>query len=232
MKLFKKLLLAALTISMVFIACKKESAVEPEPVKPFDIKEHFVAGTLKSTTGTSISVFFIQFLENNKAMLINTNANNLVGPYTLTDDSLILTVGGGNAFTARFALDKDRKITFADYDPVSGTVVYETTAMLLSATDTNELAGKTFKGDEKGGNPPYGIPRAGVIYNFNADTTAFGSGTDALTINNKAIGYTSIGGRGFKYLSGSNAELGFVYDKKLTVFRSSGLSYYGVYNQQ
>jgi hypothetical protein len=165
-------------------------------------------------------------------MLVNSSANSLVGPYTLTNDSLVLTVEGGNAFIARFALDKDKKITFADYDPVSGTVVYETTAMLLSITETNELAGKTFKGDERGGNPPGWPPRVGLIYNFKAGASTYGSGTDAATIDNTTYSYKLIGGSGFKYQSGSNTELGFIYDKKLTVFRSSGLSYYGVYNQQ
>jgi hypothetical protein len=54
----------------------------------------------------------------------------------------------------------------------------------------------------------------------------FGSGQDAATIDNTANNYTLIGGSGFKYVNGSTVEMGFVSEKKLTVFRSSGLFYY------
>lgn len=231
MKLIKKLSLFTLAISMVFIACRKESEVEREPAKPYDIKEHFVAGTNIQKTGSKYtSVYFIQFLEDNKALFIGSSSTNIVGNYLLTEDSLIFEVTGGNARTARFSLDKNKKITSAYYRG-AGPVEYESTGELLALTETNELAGKTFKGEEfKMGEVSN---RSGLIYNFNRNgTTTYGSGTDAATIDNTLNSYTLIGGVAFKYLNGSNAELGFLSNKKLTVFRSSGLFYYGKYNQQ
>jgi hypothetical protein len=214
---------------IAFSSCKKDNEAEPEPARPFVITDHYVAGTLTQKSGTKYtSVFFIQLLEDNKALFINSSSNNLVGTYTLTETELVFEVTGGNARIARFTLDKDKKITSAYYKAL--TTEYDATGELLPVKETNELAGKTFKGDEfKIGEVSN---RAGLVYSFNkAGTTTYGSGT-AAPIDNTTNSYTLIGGCGFKYVSGSNVELGFVSNKKLTVFRSSGLYYYGKYDQQ
>ncbi|WP_345952657.1 hypothetical protein [Mucilaginibacter sp. PAMB04168] len=229
MKFLQRTVLALTACLLIFSSCKKNNDEAPAPAKPFAITDNFIAGTLTSRSGTkSTSVFFIQLLEDNKALFINSSSTNLTGTYTLTDTELTFEVTGGNARIARFALDKDKKVTSAYYKAL--TMEYDATGELLPVKTTNELAGKVFKGDEyKMGDLLF---RSALVYNFANTSTSYGSGTDVGTIVNTANTYTLIGGSGFKYQSGSTTELGFVSGKRLTVFRSSGLSYYGKYDQQ
>ena len=230
MTLFK---LSLISISFLTMAagCKKNTDPQPDPPKPFQLTDHFVAGTNTQKTGSKYtSVYFIQFLEDNKALFISSSSANLVGNYRLTEDSLLFEVTGANARTAKFALDKTKKIMSAYYKG-AGPVEYESTGELLPISAGNDLAGKTFKGEEfKMGEVSN---RTGLVYSFNTTgTTTYGSGTDAALIDNTLNSYTLIGGKGFKYSNGSNTELGFLSNKTLTVFRSGGLFYYGKYNQQ
>ncbi len=223
-----KALFIILSVTFMSSGCKKDHHhEETTPEKPFVITEHYIAGTLTQKTGSKYSsVFFIQLLKDGKATFINSSATNLSGTYTLTDTELVFEVTGGNARIAKFTLDKDKKVTSAYYKAL--TTEYEATGELLPVKETNELAGKTFKGDEyKMGEVSN---RTGLSYSFGV--TAYGSGTDATTIDKTTNNYTLIGGNGFKYVNGSNVELGFVSNKKLTVFRVSGLYYYGKYTQQ
>jgi len=227
----KKSLPLAILAGIVAVSGCKKNDTAPGPEKAFVITNYFVAGTNTQATGSRYtSVYFIQFLENNKALFIGTASDNLEGIYRLTGDSLIFEVTGGNARTARFFLDKDKKIASAYYKG-NGPVEYEAAARLLPVTANNELAGKTFKGDEfKMGEIPY---RSGLIYRFGkAGSNTYGTGTDASVIDNAANNYTLIGGSGFKSVNGTITELGFVADQRLTVFRSGGLYYYGKYDQQ
>lgn len=230
MKNLKKLSLFILGFSLVLGSCKKKNAIPEPELEKFKITNYFVAGTTTQTSGSKYtSVFFIQFLEDNKALFINSSATNLVGTYTLTDTELTFEVTGGNARIAKFTLDKDKKITSAYYKAL--TTEYAATGELLPVKETNDLAGKSFKGEEfKMGEVSN---RTGVIYSFSkAGTTTYGSGIDAATIDNAATSYTLISGSGFKSVNGSTTELGFVSNKKLTLFKSSGLYYYGKYDQQ
>lgn len=231
MKLLKTSLLFILMAIFTLSGCGKDDETpEPEPEEPFEITDYFVAGTLTQKTGSKYtSVFFIQLLEDNKALFINSSSTNLVGTYSLTEDELVFEVTGGNERIAKFTLDEDNKITSAYYRAL--TMEYDATAELLPVTETNELAGKTFLGEEfKMGEE---INRTGVVYKFNkAGTTTYGSGTDAAEIDNTTNNYTLIGGNGFKYVNGSKVELGFVSNKELTVFRVDGLYFYGKYAQQ
>lgn len=223
-----KALFIILSVTFMSSGCKKDHHHEEAiPEKPFVITEHYIAGTLTQKTGSKYtSVFFIQLLKDNKATFINSSATNLSGTYTLTDTELIFEVTGGNARIAKFTLDKDKKVTAAYYKAL--TMEYEATGELLPVKESNELAGKTFKGEEyKMGEASN---RTGLSYSFG--TTAYGSGTDITTIDKTTNNYTLIGGSGFKYVNGSNVELGYVSDKKLTVFKVSGLYYYGKYTQQ
>ncbi len=209
----------------------KTTTVESEILleKAFDALDYFVAGTLTQQSGSKYtSVFFIQFLEDGKALFINSAANNLVGTYTVSDDELVFEVEGGNARIAKFTLDANKKITSAYYKAL--TMEYDATGELLPVTDASQLAGKTFKGEEfKMGQESF---RQGLIYSFNAKSPTYGSGTDQAAINNTASTYIAIGGSGFKFTSTGKTELGFVSGNKLTVFRSEGLYYYGKYDQQ
>ncbi len=223
-----KALFIILSVTFMSSGCKKDHHLEEAtPEKPFVITEHYIAGTLTQKTGSKYtSVFFIQLLNDNKATFINSSTTNLSGTYTLTDTELVFEVTGGNARIAKFTLDKDKKVTSAYYKAL--TTEYEATGELLSLKETNELAGKTFKGDEyKMGEVSN---RTGLSYSFGAN--AYGSGTDVAAIDKTTNNYTLIGGSGFKYVNGSNVELGYVSNKKLTVFRLNGLYYYGKYNQQ
>jgi hypothetical protein len=208
MKSIKTLSLILTACLLAFSSCKKKNDAEPKPDKPFVITNHFVAGTLSQKSGTKYtSVFFIQLLEDNKALFINTSSTNLVGTYTLSETELVFEVTGGNARIARFTLDKNKKITSAYYKAL--TTEYDATGELLPVNETNELAGKNFKGEEfKMGEISN---RPGLTYSFNkAGTTTFGSGIDAAAIDNTTNNYTLIGGSGFKYVNGSTVELGFV----------------------
>jgi len=228
MKLLKKLSLLLLIGTVAFNGCKKKN--EPAPSEPFVITKHIIAGTLTPKTGSKYSsVFFIQFLEGNKALFINSSSTNLTGDYTITDNEIVFEVTGGNARIARFTLDANKKITSAYYKAL--TMESDATGELLPVQETNQLAGKTFKGEEfKMGAVSN---RNGVIYSFNkVGTTSYGSGTDIAIIDNSVNNYTLIGGSGFKHVNGSTVELGFISNKKLAVFRSSGLFYYGTYDQQ
>jgi len=209
----------------------KTTTVESEVLleKAFNVIDYFVAGTLTQQSGSKYtSVFFIQFLEDGKALFINSAANNLVGTYTVSNDELVFEVEGGNARIAKFTLDANKKITSAYYKAL--TTEYDATGEFLPITDANQLAGKTFKGEEfKMGGESY---REGLIYSFNATTPTYGSGTDQASIDNTVSTYIAIGGSGFKFTSTAKTELGFVSGNKLTVFRSEGLFYYGKYDQQ
>ncbi len=231
-KTTKLLTTTIMASAILFASCSKndDTTPVPEPEKPFDITEHFVAGTLTQATGSKYtSVFFIQFLEDNKALMINTSANNLSGTYTMTEDSLIFEVEGGNARTARFAIDENKKITGAYYTAFTS-LQYNATGEILTSSEENALAGKSFKGEEFKMGDVSNNP--GFIYSFNNTATQYGSGTIADTINNTRMNYTLIGGSAFKAINGSVTELGFLSNKTLTVFKASGLYYYGKYEQQ
>ena len=227
----KSLLILCMT-TIALLSCQKEDGPEltKEQEVPFEITNHFIAGTTTAQSGTKYtSVFFIQFLEDNKALFINSSSTNLVGTYSLTEDELVFEVTGGNARIAKFTLDENKNVTSAYYKALEKE--YDATGELLKISETNELAGKTFKGEEfKMGGDSY---QTGLIYSFNkAATSTYGSGTDATTIDKAANNYTLIGGAGFKGVNGNKTELGFVSKGKLTVFRSQGLFYYGKYEQQ
>lgn len=74
--------------------------------------------------------------------------------------------------------------------------------------------------------------RKDLTYKFSPNSLSYGSGLDARAITVSSNTYESINGVAFKYKNGTNVELGFIADKKLTLFRSSGLFYYGEFAQQ
>ncbi|WP_410221145.1 hypothetical protein [Pedobacter sp.] len=223
-----KILFTVLISILMSTGCKKDHNDENKTEKPFVITEFFVGGTLTPASKSYTSVFFINFLENNKAVFISSG-NNLTGDYILTDNELVFEVKDPNNYRlVKFSLDKDKKITSAYYKAL--TTEYAATGDLIPVTESNQLSGKTFKGEEFKMGPV--TNRQGLIYNFNKTSTTYGSGTEAATIDNTLNSYTLINGCAFKYVNGSTTELGFVTNKKLTVFRYSGLYYFGKYDQQ
>ncbi|RYY54630.1 MAG: hypothetical protein EOO05_20120 [Chitinophagaceae bacterium] len=230
MRTIKTSLLICFTL-LLAIGCKRDPELQPEPLTPFDIRDQLVAITIKPKTGSSkyTSVFFLQFLENNKALFISSSATNVVGNYTLTDSELSFEVTGGNARTAKFTLDKDKRITAASYKG-AGPLEYETTGEIFPLKQSNQLAGRVFKGDEMGMSGT--LSRAGLNYNFSRDISSYGSGTDAAAIDNTSSSYTLYGGNAFKATTSGGTEIGYVSNGKLTVFRLSSLYYSGSYQQQ
>jgi len=213
-------------LSFAFASCNDDDAT-PEPT-PFVLTDHYVAGTLTPKSNTYSSVYLISFLQNNKAVFIGSG-NNLTGDYRLTKDSLIVEISDPNNYRiARFGINENHELTSAYYRAL--TMEYGATGTLVPIAATNQLAGKTFKGEEMKMGPT--SFRKDLLYRFNVAGTSYGSGVDPATINPDANSFELINNSTFKYKQGSTTELGFVVDQKLTVFRQSGLFYFGTYTQQ
>jgi hypothetical protein len=222
---YQKSLLVLIATLFALSGCKKDKTTTEQP---FVATEYFIAGTITPKSGSYASVYFIKIMENNKAVFMGSG-NDFTGDYTLTKDSLIVTISDPNNYRiAKFAINDQHQLTQAYYRAL--TTEYNATGELIKIEDTNQLAGKSFKGEEfKMGSVSF---RKDLIYKFGATGTTYGSSLDASAINDKANTYELINNSAFKYKSGSNVELGFVANKKLTVFRLSGLYYYGKYEQQ
>jgi len=227
MKSLQKTALIALAGLSMFSGCgkDKENDPAPEPEKPFDITEHFVAGTIGNSSYAG--VFFIQFLEDDRALFIDSSPSNIAGNYTLTDTELVFEATGANERLAKFALDENKKITSATYSG-AGPAKYQAVGNLLTVTESNQLAGKVFEGE--GAN--FLGAKSKKTYDFHAKTATYGVGADAAEIDNTANNYILIGGSGFKHVNGSTVEIGFLLDRKLTTFLGSGLFYSGVHDQK
>ena len=224
----KRVLLCVFASGLLFSvnSCKKDKETEQE--KPFVVTDYFVAGTISPQSGSYESVYLISLLENNKAVFIGTG-NDLTGEYTLSKDSLIVTISDANNFrTARFAINDKHELTSAYYRAL--TMEYKATGTLVPIAPNNTLSGKTFKGDEFKMGPDSNVKD--LIYKFSATANSYGNGTDEPALDVNAKSYGLIHGAAFKHKSGSVTEIGFLNNKQLTVFRSSGLFYYGKYTQQ
>lgn len=224
---YLKTLILLTICALALVSCKKDKAsVEQE--KPFVVTDFFIAGTTTPKSGSYSSVYFIKLLENNKATFMGSG-NDFSGDYKLTKDSLIVTISDPNNYRiAKYAINDKHQFTSAYYRAL--TTEYTATGELIKIEATNQLAGKTFKGEEfKMGPTSF---RKDLIYKFGAAGTTYGSGLDIATIDDRLNTYELINNSAFKFKNGTNVELGFVANKKLTAFRSSGLFYYGKYDQQ
>lgn len=220
-------LLAVATLIMVTVmpSCDHNDHISVE--KPFDIKQFFVAGTTTPPSGSYRSVYLIKFLEENKAVIISSGPD-FTADYSLTKDSLTVTVSDPQNYrTYRYSVDGKHNITSAYYKAL--TMEYKTTGSMIPISANNLLAGKTFKGEEfKMGPVSF---RKDLYYKFSSDGKSFGTGLDLGMIDEKAFPYDLINGAAFKSKSGNTTQIGFFTDS-LTVFRSSGLYYFGNYAKQ
>ncbi|TDH26962.1 hypothetical protein EXU57_09160 [Segetibacter sp. 3557_3] len=223
---FAKSMLFTAIIMTSLAACKKDNTGPAE--KPFVVTDHYVAGTITPANNAYNSVYMISLLENNKAVFISSG-NNFTGDYTLTKDSLIVIISDpANYRVAKFAINEKHELTSAYYRAL--TTEYKATGKLLEIEATNQLAGKTFKGEEfKMGPVSF---KKDLVYKFSSTGTTYGSGTDPQTINDQSNAFELINNSAFKFKSGSNVEMGFYTNNQLTVFRLSGLYYFGTYTQQ
>lgn len=225
MKLSKHKLLVTLTVSLFALnGCKKEKIATENP---FIVTEHFVGGTIRPKSGSYTSVFLIKLLTDNKAVFL-TSGRDFAGDYVLTKDSLIVTVSDPNNYRiAKFAISQKHELTSAYYKAL--TTEYDATGELITIGNKNQLAGKRFKGEEfKMGGTSY---RKDLVYKFAASGTTFGADVEA-NADDKANTYELINNNAFRFKDGARVEFGFASNKKLTVFRLSGLYYYGKYDQQ
>jgi len=218
-------LLVALTVALfAFSGCKKEKITAESP---FVATEHFIGGTITPKNGSYTSVFLIKLLADNKAVFMSSGKD-FAGDYVLSKDSLIVTVSDPNNYrVAKFAINQKHELTSAYYKAL--TLEYNATGELITIGDKNQLAGKRFKGEEfKMGGTSY---RKDLVYKFAASGTTFGADVEA-NADDKANTYELINNNAFRFKDGARVEFGFASNKKLTVFRLSGLYYYGKYDQQ
>ena len=222
-------LIIAFITALGLASCKKNSddALGESPAK-FDVTTQFIAGTITPKNGSYKSVYLIKLLEGNKAVFMSSG-NDFSGDYILTKDSLIVTISDPNNYRiAKYAINAQNQLTSAYYRAL--TTEYTASGQLLKIESQNQLTGKTFKGEEfKLGAVSN---RKDLIYKFSPGSLSYGSGLDAGVINVSSNTYELINGVAFKSKNGTNVELGFIADKKLTLFRSSGLFYYGEFTQQ
>jgi len=230
MKIKNKLALTMVGLVAIGLAgCKKNSdEILGESPAKFDATTHFIAGTITPKNGSYKSVYFIKLLDGNKAVFMSSG-NDFSGDYSLTKDSLIVTISDPNNYRiAKYAINAQNQLTSAYYRAL--TTEYMASGQLLKIETQNQLAGMTFKGEEfKLGALSN---RKDLTYKFSPNSLSYGSGLDARAITVSSNTYESINGVAFKYKNGTNVELGFIADKKLTLFRSSGLFYYGEFAQQ
>ncbi|MBZ4192474.1 hypothetical protein [Niabella beijingensis] len=206
--------------------CSKEK-IKQEQEKPFTITEYFVAGTISPSGNSYKSIYLIQLLENNKAVFISSGKD-FTGNYTLTDDSLVVIVSDPDNYReARFAVNSKHQLTAAQYKALA--MEYNTTGTLLKIESTNQFAGKTFGGREYRMGPA--VNKEHWYYKFDATGTKYGSGENTSFIT-PATAIEIINNSAFKFKKEATTELGFISGDSLTVFRYSGLYYFGNYKMQ
>jgi hypothetical protein len=228
MKITYSRLLFCFALSIFVMSSCKKNAEPIDEGTPFELTDNYIAGTITPKSGSYSSVYFIKLLQGNKGVFISSG-NDFTGDYTLSKDSLIFTVSDPNNYRiVKFAINSDHKLTSAYYRAL--TTEYAATGQLLKIESSNQLAGKSFKGEEfKLGALSN---KKDLVYRFNTTGTSYGQGVDASAIDVSANSFELINNSAFKYKSGSTVELGFIANKTLTVFRLSGLYYYGSYAQQ
>lgn len=226
-KTFLLYIIALLVTTGLFQACKKNKDAQQEA--SFPITDYFVSGTISPKSGTYTSVYLISFKENNKATFTSSSANDLEGTYQIKNDTLTFEVTDPNNYRiAKFGINKNHELTSAYYRALQ--LEYVATGSLNKIESTNQLAGKTFKGEEFKLGPVSN--RKDFYYKFSSNDLSYASGLDVTSITGITRTYQLINNSAFKLKSGSETEIGFLVNKKLTVFRLSGLYYFGTYNQQ
>lgn len=223
-KICKLSLLALSAIALV--SCRNNDREDITTEEAFSITNHIIAGTTVSSKGSkNKSVYIIKFLENNKAVFMNSTSD-LAGEYQLTKDSLIVTITDpSNYRVAKFSINDKKELTSAYYKALK--LEYkDVTGVLIKKESTNQFAKKLFKGDEyKWGN----LNNKDFHYKFNDEGTKYGSGTDLSSINIDKEITENIGNTAFRYKNGNISEIGFVNGDSLTVFKHHGLYHFGTY---
>lgn len=232
MKKLNLLLAATLFLVTIMPSCDHRDHLSIE--KPFDIKEHFIAGTNEPLKGAYFrSIYFIKFLEDNKAAIIDGRQVTLAD-YVLTKDSLIVSyisekVPKSDSMVYKFSLDMNKNITSSFYK--SFTMESKSSGRLFPVKDSNLLAGKVFKGEEFKWSS--GSFNKNWYYKFSSDGKTYGTGNDINTIDDKAYPYELINAIGFRSKQGNYLHLGYVTDS-LTTFRvgAGGFYFFGKYGKQ
>lgn len=225
-KLSKWITVIVLT-GLLVASCQKNENLEPDKPETFDITNHYIAGTISPKSDSYKSIYLIKLLADNKAVFMGTG-NDLTGSYSLTKDSLIIVVENKDNFrTARFSINEKHELTSAYYRALA--MEYKATGTLIKIPEQNMLSGKTYKGEEYKMGPA--LNKSSWFYKFSSTDLNYGSAEQLSGLETKNQ-YELINNSAFKYKNGNTTEIGFVVDKQLTVFRSSGLFYFGAYQQQ
>ncbi|WP_257667000.1 hypothetical protein [Parapedobacter tibetensis] len=212
----------------IFSACNKDEEKLPE----FMLEGHYIVGITAPVNSDRNSPYILTFKGDGTGIL-TTITSSFPGTYEVTDDSLIFQTAdrekwvsfgfrnnelGDSKYEVRFYRDDDT------YEPAP--VKYKATGALGKTPDTNQLAGKTFVGNQY----RFGTEDVYIedhTYVFRADGTAYGSGIG--DINENGNTYQLYKNVAFRYAKDNVKEFGALIDGKLVVFRESGLFYWGTY---
>lgn len=213
-------------VMLTFIACqddKNEMSNVIENKQTIELTNYFIGGTLG---GSSKSVFVVQFLENNKALFIDSSTK-YSGRYRLEDKLLTIEVNDPRQYRImRFLLDDNQQIKFSYYQALDN--AYLTQAALIKVADTNQLAGKRFVGSE------YRMGRVNIAeYQYRFDENGVLYGADSANENivpDKRI--ELINPSVFRYIDGRFSILGFTAGDSLTVFKNDFMNYFGVFKAE
>lgn len=225
----KKLLtlVAFLTLAtLTFVACSDDDKITADLTNKKDslyLQDYFIGGTLGSSNK---SVFIVQFLENNKALFINSSSK-YSGKYKQEDKLITMEVNDpGNYRIMKFLLDDKNQIRMSYYQALDNP--YLTQASLIKLQDTNQLAGKKFMGAEyKWGK----LNIEDYLYQFDEKGLSYGADKSSETITtDKRV--ELLNNSAFRYIDGKYAVIGYVAGDSLTVFKNDMLYYFGVFKQQ
>lgn len=219
---------------MALTSCVKADDEPREDPSP-DFVESYIAGTTTAQGSTRYSPFLINF-ENDSVANFVSSTRAFPGSYSFESDTLTFQTDDREK-VAVFAIENDEivhshyEVRFynedGSYEPAP--VKYDATGELGQTPETNQLAGKTFMGDQfKFGTE--GVFQEGFTYAFSTTENTYGSGTDDIAENE--LEYQSFNNVGFRFEEGGTKEFGVLIDGKLVAFKSSGLFYWGTYDLQ
>jgi hypothetical protein len=220
------------TIALLFVmlqSCSKDDGGSGNTETKFSYTNYYVAGTITQKTGTKYnSTYMITFQNDSSATFIGASSI-FNGKYKVEKDTLIFEVPDPNNYRiAKFGINSNHELTSSYYRAL--TLEYNSTGKLIKNPESNQFAGKIFKGDQyKMGEV---LNAAGFTYKFNSTGTAFGFGPDGATIDNSANTFAMYNNAAFRYENGGIKEFGVLIDGKLVTLKVSGLFYYGTFSPQ
>lgn len=195
--------------------------------------DHYIAGTISSVESNRYSPYLIRFENDNVAYFISTTAS-FPGKYTFQGDTLFFQTDDlekvtGFSIVNNEITDSHYEVRFyqedGSYEPAP--VKYTATGELGESPDNNQLAGKSFVGDQHRFGME-GVFQENFTYLFSDAEDTYGSGTE--NIDDQSHTYELFSNVAFRYQEGNTKEFGVLINNQLIVFRESGLFYWGTYS--